>query len=80
MVLGVATPLVSSRLVREAGPEIIGNLSIAPPGGLGAIVDERSAFLPTKEECDAPRALWHLWLLAISPLKVSGQGLGTFRE
>ena len=44
LVLGVANLLVPSRLGREAGLEIIGNPSIAPPGGLGADVDERRAF------------------------------------
>ena len=44
LVLGVMNFLVSSRLGREAGLEIIGNPSIAPPGGLGAAVDERRAF------------------------------------
>ena len=29
--------------------EIVGNPSTAPPGGLGADVDERRAFLPAKE-------------------------------
>ena len=48
LVLGVASLLVSSMLVREEGPVIIGNLSTAPSGVLGADVDERHAFLPAK--------------------------------
>ena len=35
-------------LVREEGPEIIGNPSTAPFGGLGVDVDERLAYLPAK--------------------------------
>ena len=72
--------LASSGLAREAGLEITGNPNIAPPSGLGAVVDEARAFQPTKEGCDAPRALRQLRLLAVSPLEALGRGLGAFRE
>ena len=80
LVLGAVNLLVSLKLGWVAGLEIIGNPSIAPPGGLGAVVDERRAFLPTKEGCDVPRALRQLWLLAVSPLQASCRGLGAFWE
>ena len=44
LVLGAMNLLVSLNLVRQEEPEIIGNPSIAPPGGLGAVVDEARAF------------------------------------
>ena len=80
MVLGAENLLVSLKLAREAGLEITGNPNIAPPRGLGAVVDEARAFQPTKEGCDAPRALRQLGLLAVSPLEASGRGLGGFWE
>ena len=55
LVLGVANLLVSSMLIREEGLEIIGNPNTAPPGGLGAYVDERRAFLPVKVGRGMPR-------------------------
>ena len=58
LVLGVANLLASSMLVREEGLEIIGNPSTVTPGGLGADVDERRAFLPAKEGSSAPQAPW----------------------
>ena len=56
LVLGLVSLLVSSMLIREEGPETIGNSSIAPPGGLGADIDERWAFLPSKVGRGTPRA------------------------
>ena len=67
LVLGVVNFLVSSRLGREAGLEIIGNPSIVPPGGLGAIVDERRTFLPAKEGSGTSRVPWPFWLLTVFP-------------
>ena len=56
LVLGMSNLLASLMLVREEGLEIIGNPSTAPPGGLGADVDERRAFLPAKVGSGAPQA------------------------
>ena len=80
LVLGVASLLVSSMLVREEGLEIIGNPSTAPPGGLGADVDERRAFLPAKVGSGAPRAPWPSWPLAVSLQGVPDKGLGLLPE
>ena len=80
LVLGVANLLVSSRLGREAGLEIIGNPSIAPPGGLGVVVDERRTFLPTKEGSGTPQGLRLFRLLAVSLLEASDRSLGASRE
>ena len=80
LVLGVASLLVSSMLVREEGLEIIGNPSTVTPGGLGADVDERRAFLPAKVGSGAPLVPWLSWPLAVSPRKVPDQILGPSRE
>jgi len=58
LVLGAANLLVCSRLGREAGLEIVDNSSTTPPGGPGANVDERRAFLPTEVGCGMPRVIF----------------------
>ena len=80
LVLAVTDLLVPSKLGREAEMEIIGNPSIAPPGSLGADVDERHAFLPAKIGSGAPLVPWPSWSLDASSGKVLDWGLGAFRE
>ena len=67
LALGVVNLLVSSRPGLEAGLEIVGNPSIAPPRGLGVVVDERHAFLPSKLGWSVPQTSWPSRPLAVFP-------------